>query len=224
MRDGVEQNVGYCWGFERMHQARTLQPRWVRTTAPSSLDTRKPGAAGATVSSLGTSALLSWAVTGICGELPAVCRMRTKVPWWPVLYFQLQLSSWSLLLRWPSARGIIPQNQPDALFPMPLLPLLLVLRTVFLTNADLFLKAQFRNPFFLEDFCTFAIFTSWSPGRADAPLLWALTEFYSTSSMASIILQHLMVSLPIPLLDSKHPEGKGRVKHISGSLASMPGR
>lgn len=52
----VVQNMGCYWRFERMHKTRTLWPGFVSTTAPSSLDTRKPGAA----------APLSWVVTGIC--------------------------------------------------------------------------------------------------------------------------------------------------------------
>ena len=67
--------------------------------------------------------------------------------------------------------------RPDALLPMPLLPLLLGLRMVFLINPDLFLKVQFRNSLFLEDFCASAFFTSWSLNLSVHRLLFALPEF-----------------------------------------------
>lgn len=103
MRDRLDQNTGYCWGFERMCQARTLPPGRVSTTAPLFLDPRQPGAAGATVPSLPISALLLGDEQCLWIELLPVCRITTKLLYWPVIHFQF--SSWSLFLHQPSARG-----------------------------------------------------------------------------------------------------------------------
>ena len=152
--------MGYCWGFERMCQARTLPPGWVSTTAPLFLGN---------LVLLGLQYLLwlslpfSWVMNSVCGLSSFLfIGLGLSSPNWPVIHFQF--SSWSLFFHQPSARGgiivISSKNQTDELSPMPLLPLLLVLRMVCLTNADLFLKVEFINPLLLKAFCVFAIFIS----------------------------------------------------------------
>lgn len=119
--------------------------------------------------------------------LPAVCRIRSKLPSWPVLHFPLHLSPWSLLLCWHSARGnylcfLLP-IQPEAFLPTAFT------RTATsdgegLPDKNLVFKAQFRNPFFLGASVTLLSSPLESPDIADTSFLWEITELSSTSHTA----------------------------------------
>ena len=169
MRDRLDQKTGYCWGFERMCQARTLQPGCVSTTAPLSLGN---------LVLLGLQSLLwvslpfSWVMNSVCGlssflfiglglsSPTGLCSISNSHPG---LYFSTNPQ--------PGGYYCYFLQKPNwCTFPHAFAPSAACVEDGLPDKCWLISQNPIQKSLVAWNLCVFAIFISWSPGRADAPI------------------------------------------------------